>query len=470
MQSFVEYVPYILLFGWFIYSLYYIDKARREPTSINPYIFDSIPQVFPTIGILGTFLGIAYGLFFFDTRNMAESIPFLLDGLKTAFIASIFGIIGLLIFQKLTAHVQRKNEKDKQITSDELQALNLIIQELKDSSKTNNANTKQLLTSLVGETDYSISTKVVRLSNQLHTIGQLVERMHSALGNNPDTNILTQIENLRSEQNQYSKLTSDNSTLIVNTLNANNAIIKEQFENFAKLLTDNNTKALVTAIEKVLVDFNSQMNDLIQRLVKENFDELNNSVKRLNDWQKANKEHMELLIKQFDQVALNIGTTSEHIAEITQNTSLLTDENSALSEIVDELHKLLREDRSLLKTAEHLKEASSTMQVSSTQLAQHMKKEQSFQESLNRLIERLQSLESIKDTNKEFWKDINAKMNEGVTIISKANEKLAADVVVLDQQFHDRMQKSFMALDTVLQAMVVDYQQKTNEAIKRIGR
>jgi hypothetical protein len=190
----------------------------------------------------------------------------------------------------------------------------------------------------------------------------------------------------------------------------------------------------------------------------------------LNDWQKANKEHMELLIKQFDQVALNIGTTSEHIAEITQNTSLLTDENSALSEIVDELHKLLREDRSLLKTAEHLKEASSTMQVSSTQLAQHMKKEQSFQESLNRLIERLQSLESIKDTNKEFWKDINAKMNEGVTIISKANEKLAADVVVLDQQFHDRMQKSFMALDTVLQAMVVDYQQKTNEAIKRIGR
>jgi flagellar motor component MotA len=98
MKHLIEFLPYLLLIIWTIFSIYYLQRAKKNPTEINPYIFDSIPQVFPTIGILGTFLGIAYGLFYFDVKNMDESIPELLNGLKTAFIASIFGIIGLLIF------------------------------------------------------------------------------------------------------------------------------------------------------------------------------------------------------------------------------------------------------------------------------------------------------------------------------------------------------------------------------------
>lgn len=66
---------------------------------------------------------------------MTESIPKILNGLKTAFIASIFGIIGLLIFSKLTAIVQRSNDKDKTITSDEVSALNLLIEHTKKASR-----------------------------------------------------------------------------------------------------------------------------------------------------------------------------------------------------------------------------------------------------------------------------------------------------------------------------------------------
>ena len=149
MKQAIELFPYALLILWCIFSIYYLIKARRTPDKINPYIFETIPQVFPTIGILGTFLGIAYGLFFFDTKDMTGSIPILLDGLKTAFIASIFGIIGLLIFSKLTAIVQRSNEKDKTVTSNEVQALNLLIDETKKSAKENADNFKILNTSLV---------------------------------------------------------------------------------------------------------------------------------------------------------------------------------------------------------------------------------------------------------------------------------------------------------------------------------
>ncbi len=129
-----ELIPYVLLASWFIFSIYYLIRAVRKPDSINPYIFESIPQVFPTIGILGTFIGIAFGLWHFNENDIEGSIPKLIQGLKTAFGASIFGVGLLIIFSKVTAIVQRKMEKGQQ--SDETIALNKIV-ELVTELKTN---------------------------------------------------------------------------------------------------------------------------------------------------------------------------------------------------------------------------------------------------------------------------------------------------------------------------------------------
>ncbi|PGH38581.1 MAG: hypothetical protein CRN43_14230 [Candidatus Nephrothrix sp. EaCA] len=119
------YVPYILLFAWAVFSIIYLIIAKKCFDKINPYILDSIPHVFPTIGILGTFIGIALGLWKFDVNNIESSIPALLEGLKTAFMASIFGIILSIVFSKFTARRLRKYEKGKQ--SDETIALNQLV-------------------------------------------------------------------------------------------------------------------------------------------------------------------------------------------------------------------------------------------------------------------------------------------------------------------------------------------------------
>ena len=89
---------------------------------------------------------------------MDESIPELLNGLKTAFIALIFGIIGLLIFSKLTALVQHTNEKDKAVSSDELTALNALIDHTKKASSENAINFKTLNSSIIGDGDESLAT------------------------------------------------------------------------------------------------------------------------------------------------------------------------------------------------------------------------------------------------------------------------------------------------------------------------
>jgi hypothetical protein len=50
------------------------------------------PTILTTLGIFGTFLGVAIGLAHFDTSNVQASVPALLSGLKTAFWASVFGV------------------------------------------------------------------------------------------------------------------------------------------------------------------------------------------------------------------------------------------------------------------------------------------------------------------------------------------------------------------------------------------
>lgn len=49
-----------------------------------------------------------------------------------------------------------------------------------------------------------------------------LSKIQTALGGDNETSLLTQIQKLRAEQNEYSKLTSTNSTFIVETMNKNN--------------------------------------------------------------------------------------------------------------------------------------------------------------------------------------------------------------------------------------------------------
>ena len=58
----------------------------------NEHTVHEGPSIFTTAGIFFTFLGIAEGLYEFNPQKIDASIPALLDGLKTAFIASVVGV------------------------------------------------------------------------------------------------------------------------------------------------------------------------------------------------------------------------------------------------------------------------------------------------------------------------------------------------------------------------------------------
>jgi len=147
-------VLYGLLAGWTLFSIYYISRlwSLNDSNKIIPYVYDSIPTVFTTLGILGTFVGIYFGLQKFDVNDITGSIPTLLDGLKTAFTTSILGISLSLIFGKISQIVLRAVEmKSPPQPTDELAALQQMTLILNDSKDQNNTNFNTLNRSLVGE-------------------------------------------------------------------------------------------------------------------------------------------------------------------------------------------------------------------------------------------------------------------------------------------------------------------------------
>ncbi|MEX0622392.1 hypothetical protein [Saccharospirillum sp.] len=82
------------------------------------------PSILTSIGIFGTFLGVALGLNEFDTGSIQSSVPALLEGLKTAFWTSIAGLLGALTikfrYAVASMRVRAHREAKQTATMDDL--------------------------------------------------------------------------------------------------------------------------------------------------------------------------------------------------------------------------------------------------------------------------------------------------------------------------------------------------------------
>lgn len=97
---------------------------------------EAAPTILTSIGIFGTFLGVALGLNNFDTLNIQESVPQLLSGLKTAFWSSIAGLLGALTikFRAVMDVTHTEDNHQRTASIDDLHvALNSIHQTLSAS-------------------------------------------------------------------------------------------------------------------------------------------------------------------------------------------------------------------------------------------------------------------------------------------------------------------------------------------------
>lgn len=91
----------IIVVSFFIAWAYTIKQKRDNKLISKRRWIEQLPSFISTLGVLGTFIGITIGLYFFNTDDLDQSIPKLLSGLKTAFFTSLAGMIGSLVLSKI---------------------------------------------------------------------------------------------------------------------------------------------------------------------------------------------------------------------------------------------------------------------------------------------------------------------------------------------------------------------------------
>ena len=479
---------------------------------------ENMPSFISTLGVLGTFGGITLGLMNFDTGDLNASIPLLLEGLKTAFYTSLAGMIGSLI---LSRYINSLFDKEDGGVSDINQAASEIVKAVREMSQANRDTLQELkqqtiiqsgaqaaffqsaqnhlvkmddtisqlktgMEGMTARTDVQnnlldrINTENMAQSASLRSVDTLIVETNSRIGlTNEKLNTLADMDrNLGEVLDVTSNLVSieqesvEESKKLKDILHAEvieiegkmddtNRLLTQKFGEFTELLKKSNTEALVEVMKKVTEEFQKQMSELINKLVQENFDQLNKSVERLNTWQQENKEMISSLTRQYKQMADNFESTSTTLTKVGDDTKLLVSDGGKLEQIVDSLSQIMIEDERFVqittKLADTVDMTQNNMKLfeeSNKTLNDWVKKQRNFVEGVQQLIQKLDELNALRNYNEQFWQSTKKSMEEGVGILSSGTQTLKNQLTNLDQRFYNRLASTLANLDACIQAMI----------------
>ncbi|ANO47988.1 hypothetical protein B0A78_05560 [Flavobacterium columnare NBRC 100251 = ATCC 23463] len=271
-----------------IWAANYINKRTKENN--NEHLFDFIPHLFPTLGILFTFLGIAIGLWNFDSNNIEKSIPELMNGLKTAFLVSIFGVALLVGFSFWTTIKKKKLEEG--VLSEETQAINNLINAIKELrndfvSSDENGNTIK-----PGNVFRDIYKESQKQSNALQTFSSDLALTISAgfeqILNNPTEGVVAELKLVKAEieslGNKLKDPATDMTQNIVKELQESMGKMIEEFKTSMSGDTKNEMERLAGLLSQAggsLTDFPLKLQNMTDNL-NENFRGLQEVVQQIS--------------------------------------------------------------------------------------------------------------------------------------------------------------------------------------------
>ncbi len=509
ISTWVWLIAIILAFLCCICSVIYFKK--KDTLLANRRVVEYFPTFVSTLGVLGTFYGITVGLIAFDPLNLTNSIPKLLDGLKTAFFTSLAGMIGSMI---LSAFISRKQDEKDGGISDINQAASTICQAVQQMSNLNKSTIEKLAQQMeeqekdrkvfyrsIGDVIDKIKHSQVSISETLTSLNRtqggiasaidsliILERsqenaldsikeksiaVEKSIGNiEKNTHLIGDIadsvegisntqDSINDQLQRLKDILDAEVDQIERSMGKTNELLERKFDEFTELLKKSNTEALVEVMKKVTEEFQKQMNALINKLIQENFDQLNKSVERLNQWQQENKDMISSLTRQYKEMANNFEATSTCLVQVKEDTEILVAKGGKLHQIVDALNEVIVNDEKFIKTADHLQKTAElseanmeSFEESTKALNDWVRKQRNFVDGVKLLIVKLEELNKIKDYGEQFWQGTKAKMEEGVGIITRGSQTLNTQLAALDKQFYARLSATLAELDNCITKMV----------------
>lgn len=489
----------------FIVCLILVLKFKNsEKMEANRRIIEYFPTLVSTLGVLGTFWGITKGLMAFDTSDLDQSIPGLLDGLKTAFFTSLAGMIGSMF---LSAFISKKQDERDGGISDINQAAGEITKSVKAMSDANTETMRSIQQQLteqeanrkafyrtVGEVMSKISDTQKSITSAIDSLVVLQRSQENSLADIKEATtqqsvainsvakysqevseythhlgeILDVISGMSGTEDEINEKVGKLKEIIhgevieiEDNMAKTNKLLESKFDEFTELLKKSNTEALVEVMKKVTEEFQKQMNSLINKLIQENFDRLNTSVEKLNQWQQENKEMIASLTHQYREMSDNFEATSTSLTRVKDDTASLVSEGGKLRQLVDALNQVIIEDEHFIEVTKELHETANlsksnmeSFNESTKTLNEWVRKQRNFVDGVQLLIAKLEELNKIRDYGDQFWKGTKDKMEEGVGILTRGSQTLNSQLTSLDRQFYGRLSATLAELDNCITKMV----------------
>ena len=414
------------------------------------------PTLMTSLGILGTFIGIVIGLLGFDTTNIDGSIPALLEGLKTAFITSIFGLVGAISFNFIDSMIlqnlgRKKNEVAvKTITPDDIYT---ILKTQYESMRATQGGIEKLYLGITGQEEGSL-------------VGQF--------------------KMLRADPSGVQKQTAFMAKLIVDFREfathqkTHQAAFEEklfkELANFAEMLSKSATEQIIEALKTVIEDFNTNLTEQFG----ENFKALDASVKKLVLWQAEYRLQVELMSERYAESVTSLMETQTAVSGISKECEVIPAAMDQLREVVEvNQHQIAELQRHLeafvamrdaaveavptiqgeidkvgtqlaeasdtmkerlLGISEKLLEGSSEMQVALEEGSQHFRDsvtvtQQSFNELTNTIKNSSESLsETLQDTSAELTNHSSAMLSDMKEAAVSMQQEVAESVSLLQEK------------------------------------
>lgn len=170
-----------VVFVVFVAAWLYVVNTSDDDLPKRRKWIDQLPSIISTLGVLGTFLGITRGLMSFNTATLDQSIPILLDGLKTAFVTSLLGMTGSLILNRIVSAKFDREQKSSEIEKAArmiIDAMNANQRELPRLFKDSNENLVNTLSK--DETVKVIRQDVEQLKDDLEEVKGLTQELRDA--------------------------------------------------------------------------------------------------------------------------------------------------------------------------------------------------------------------------------------------------------------------------------------------------
>lgn len=379
----------VLMLAIFLYSSWKGWKGQGHDAFV-----EHAPAVLVSLGILGTFAGIVIGLLDFNAHDIKGSIEGLLDGLRTAFITSLLGM-GLSIALKAMdatffAPKRARAEQPDSVTPEHI---------------------------------HGVLTQQVKL----------LEGLNQSLAGNEEGSVAGQLKLMRTDVSDFR-----------NGLDRSQREFQDklfvQLNQFAEMLARSATETVIEALRQVIQDFNKH---LVEQF-GDNFKALDESVRKMNEWQLLYKEHVEklearieLAINELERTATANELISRALSSSEQSIGSIEGHCQSIPTAIGQLEPVLQVNHHQIQELQRHLEAFIAMRDQATsavpQLQQHM-------EQLSRELSAgiTGVMTTMHDGALEFGRSVdrtNAALGESANVVSSKSEQIAENMQDAAQEF-----------------------------------